>query len=133
MVTIGYKLEGTPSYTDRRMLAKIVPTTADRGCHVVSTTDPPAANLSFLDRSRYFFIQVYTHLLSRCRIPSPQSTQCVTGIATGSALQGDICTFTRLVNNSTCYVLGNIIVNRFTSLLPPPQCALRRHSRLILV
>jgi hypothetical protein len=26
--------------SDRRMLVKIVPTFADRGCHVVSATDP---------------------------------------------------------------------------------------------
>jgi hypothetical protein len=37
----------------------------DRGCRVVSATDPPAVNLSFLDRSRYFSIQVSPQLSSR--------------------------------------------------------------------
>jgi hypothetical protein len=32
-----------------------VPTFADRGCHVVSVTDPYGRILGFLDRSRYFF------------------------------------------------------------------------------
>nr|CAD7464254.1 unnamed protein product [Timema tahoe] len=45
------------------MLAKIVPTFEDICCHVVSTMNPPAVNLGFLDRSRYFFIQVAAHLI----------------------------------------------------------------------
>jgi hypothetical protein len=49
----------------RRLLAKLVPTFADRGCHVVSATIPAAVNLSFLDRSRYFFVQVAPQLSSR--------------------------------------------------------------------
>jgi hypothetical protein len=40
---------------DRHLLAKLVPTFADRGCHVVSVTDPNGSILRFLDRSRYFF------------------------------------------------------------------------------
>jgi hypothetical protein len=31
-----------------------LPTCADRGCHVVSVTDPYGRILGFLDRSRYF-------------------------------------------------------------------------------
>jgi hypothetical protein len=30
---------------------------ADRGCHVVSVTDPYGRSLGFLDRSRYFSIK----------------------------------------------------------------------------
>jgi hypothetical protein len=30
---------------------------ADRGCHVVSVTDPYGRILGFLDRSRYFYIK----------------------------------------------------------------------------
>nr|CAD7417008.1 unnamed protein product [Timema poppensis] len=41
----------------RRMLSKIVPTFADIWCHAVSTMNPPAVKLSFLDWSWYFFIQ----------------------------------------------------------------------------
>jgi hypothetical protein len=42
--------------SDRRLLAKLVPTFADRGCRVVSATDPYGRILGFLDRSRYFFL-----------------------------------------------------------------------------
>jgi hypothetical protein len=40
--------------SDRRLSAKLVPTFADRGCRVVSATDPYGRILGFLDRSRYF-------------------------------------------------------------------------------
>jgi hypothetical protein len=55
------------NYTDRdrRLSAKLVPTFADGGCHVVSVTDPYGRNLGFLDRSRYFFFQVSPQLYSR--------------------------------------------------------------------
>src|SRR5215471_11420932 len=46
-------------------VGELVPTFADRGCHVVSATVPPAVNLCFLDRSRYFLIQVAPQLTSR--------------------------------------------------------------------
>jgi hypothetical protein len=38
---------------------------ADRGCQVVSVTDPYGRNLAFLDRSRYFFFQLALQLYSR--------------------------------------------------------------------
>jgi hypothetical protein len=34
-----------------------LPTFVDRGCHVVSVTDPYGRILDFLDRSRYFSIK----------------------------------------------------------------------------
>jgi hypothetical protein len=43
--------------SDRRFSAKWVPTFADKGCHVVSVTDPYGRILGFLDRSRYFSIK----------------------------------------------------------------------------
>jgi hypothetical protein len=43
--------------SDRRLLAKWLPSFADRGCHVVSVTDPYGRILDFLDRSRYFSIK----------------------------------------------------------------------------
>jgi hypothetical protein len=49
----------------RRLSAKLVPTFADRGCHVVSLTDPCGRVLGFLDRSRYFFFQTAPQLYSR--------------------------------------------------------------------
>jgi hypothetical protein len=43
--------------SDLRLSAKLVPTFADRGCHVVSVTDPYCRNLGFVDRSRYVSIK----------------------------------------------------------------------------
>jgi hypothetical protein len=50
---------------DRRLSAKLVSTFADKGCHLTSVTDPYGRNHGFLDRSRYFSIQVAPHLYSR--------------------------------------------------------------------
>jgi hypothetical protein len=43
--------------SDRRLSAKLLPTFADRGCQVVSVTDPYGRILGFLGRSRYFSIK----------------------------------------------------------------------------
>jgi hypothetical protein len=51
--------------SDSRLSAKLVPTFADRGCHVVSMTDPHCRILGFVDRSRYIFFQVAPQLYSR--------------------------------------------------------------------
>jgi hypothetical protein len=51
--------------SDNRLSPKLVPTVADRRCHVVSLTDPNGRILGFLDRSRYFFFQVAPQLYSR--------------------------------------------------------------------
>jgi hypothetical protein len=50
---------------DLRLSAKLVPTCADRGCHVVSETDLYVRIIGFLDRNRYFFFQVAPQLYSR--------------------------------------------------------------------
>jgi hypothetical protein len=55
----------SPWASDCRLSAKLVPTFADRGCHVVSVTDPPDHIFGFLDRSGYFFFQVAPQLYSR--------------------------------------------------------------------
>jgi hypothetical protein len=47
------------------LVEQLVPTFEDRGCHVVSVTDPYGRILGFLDRSRYFFFQVAPQLYSR--------------------------------------------------------------------
>jgi hypothetical protein len=47
---------------DRRLSAKLVPTFADRGCHVVSVTDPYGHILGFLDREPLLFFQVAPQL-----------------------------------------------------------------------
>jgi CBS-domain-containing membrane protein len=43
--------------SDRGLSTKLVPTFVDRGCHVVSVTEPYGRNLGILDQSRYFSIQ----------------------------------------------------------------------------
>jgi hypothetical protein len=40
--------------SDRRLSAKLVPTFADRGCCMVTTTDIYGRILGFLDQSSYF-------------------------------------------------------------------------------
>jgi hypothetical protein len=50
--------------SDRRLSAKLVPTFADIGCHVVRVTNPYGRNLGFLDRSRYIFFQAAPQLYS---------------------------------------------------------------------
>jgi hypothetical protein len=48
-------LSPRPNYMDdHRFLIKLVPTFADRECHIVSVTDPHGHILIFLDRSCYF-------------------------------------------------------------------------------
>jgi hypothetical protein len=44
--------------SDRRLSAKLIPTFADRGYHVVSVTVLYSRNIVLLDRSRYFFFEV---------------------------------------------------------------------------
>jgi CBS-domain-containing membrane protein len=51
--------------SDLRFSAKLVPTFADRGWHVVIVTNPYGRILGFLDRSRYFLYQVAPQLYSR--------------------------------------------------------------------
>jgi hypothetical protein len=51
--------------TERRLSEKLVPTFADKGCNVVSVTDPYCRILGFLDCSRYCFFQVAPQLYSR--------------------------------------------------------------------
>jgi hypothetical protein len=51
--------------SDRSLSAKLVPTFEDRGCHVVSVTDPYGRILDFLDCSSYLFFQLAPQLYSR--------------------------------------------------------------------
>jgi hypothetical protein len=48
--------------SNRRMPAKLVPAFADRGCRMVSATDPYGSIVGFLDLSRYFFFQAAPQL-----------------------------------------------------------------------
>jgi hypothetical protein len=51
--------------SDSRLSAKWLPTFADRGCNVVSVTDPYGRILGFLGRSCYLFFHVAPQLYSR--------------------------------------------------------------------
>jgi hypothetical protein len=51
--------------SDRCLLAKLMPTFVDRGCHVVSMTDPYGRIIAFLDRSRYVLFQAAPQLYSQ--------------------------------------------------------------------
>jgi CBS-domain-containing membrane protein len=51
--------------SDRRLLVKLVPNFADKGCHMVSVTDPYGPILGFLDRKPYFSFQVAPESYSR--------------------------------------------------------------------
>jgi hypothetical protein len=44
--------------SDHRLSVRLVPNSADRGCHVVSVTEPYGRILEFLGRNCYFFFQV---------------------------------------------------------------------------
>jgi hypothetical protein len=58
--------------SDRRLSAKLVPTFAYRGCHVVRVMDPDGRIVGFLDWSRYFFFQVAPELYSQGGVdPAP--------------------------------------------------------------
>jgi hypothetical protein len=52
--------------SDRRLSAKLVPTSADRGCHVVRVIDPYGRILGFLDQPLFH----YTHNLITPNITS---------------------------------------------------------------
>jgi hypothetical protein len=47
------------------LVVELVPTFADRECRVVNATDPHGRILGFLDRSRYYFVQVAPQFYSR--------------------------------------------------------------------
>jgi hypothetical protein len=61
----NYTDRATERPSDRRLSAKLVPIFADRGCHVVSVTNPYGRILVFLDRSSCYFFQVAPQSYSR--------------------------------------------------------------------
>jgi hypothetical protein len=65
--------------SNHRLSATLVPTFADRWCHVVSVTDPNGRILGFPDLSRYFFFQA-AQLYARGwmgPVPEPTTSQKV--------------------------------------------------------
>jgi hypothetical protein len=59
--------------SDRSLPAKLVPTIADRGCHVVSVTDPYGRNLGFLE-PLLFLPSSSSVVLTRLSGPRSRST-----------------------------------------------------------
>jgi hypothetical protein len=57
--------------------AQLLPTFADRECHVFNVTDPYGRNLSYLDRSRYFFFEVAPQFVLM-RVSEPRTTTTTT-------------------------------------------------------
>jgi hypothetical protein len=53
--------------SDRRLSAKLVPTFVDKGCHVVSVTDPYGRILGFLDR--FIYISNIKSLKKQLKLP----------------------------------------------------------------
>jgi hypothetical protein len=51
--------------SDRRLSAKLLPTFADRGCHVVSVTDPYCRILGFLEKTATFLSSSSSVVLTR--------------------------------------------------------------------
>jgi hypothetical protein len=49
--------EGTIPTERPPLIGEVIANFGDRGCHVVSVTDPDDRILGFLDRSRYFSIK----------------------------------------------------------------------------
>jgi hypothetical protein len=105
--------------SDRRLSAKLVPTFADRWCHVVSVTDPYGRILGSLDRSRYFFFQIAPQLYSQgwmCAVPDPllviksRSAQNQTRTSGSVARNSD-----HWITEAVCFLLHNIY--KFSSYL----------------
>jgi hypothetical protein len=67
MITTPWPESASELYqpSDPSLLAKLVTCSSNRGCRVVSVTDPYGRNLGFLDRSRYFFFKVAPRVYSR--------------------------------------------------------------------
>jgi hypothetical protein len=58
--------------SDRRLWEKLVPTFADRGCHVVSVTDPYVRILAFLDPEKLLFLSSSSSVVLT-RLSGPRS------------------------------------------------------------
>jgi hypothetical protein len=70
--------------SDRRLSAKLVPTFADRGRHMVSVTNSYSRIHGFLYWSRYIFFQLVPQLYSRGLVnPFPDPLLVVPGIEPG--------------------------------------------------
>jgi hypothetical protein len=95
--------------SDCRLSAKWLPTFADRGCHVVSATDPYGRIVGFLDRSCYFFYQVAPQLYSRGwvdPVPDPLLLRRCGSAGNRTRVSGSVA------KNSDHYIIEAIILIR---------------------
>jgi hypothetical protein len=90
---------------DRRLSAKLVPTFADRGCHVSAWRIPYGRILGFLDRSRYIFL-VAPQLYSRGWVdPVPDPLLLRKSGSAGNRTRTSGTLSTSPQSSSMCYVL----------------------------
>jgi hypothetical protein len=93
--------------SDRCLSTKLVPTFADRGCHVVRGSDPYGRILGFLDRIHYFFFQVASQLYSRGWV-DPVPDPLLLG-KSGSVGNGTVYFLLHNVYKFCSYLTGNTI------------------------
>jgi hypothetical protein len=67
-ISVAWVREQLYRPSDCRLSEKLVPTFADRGCQVISVTDPYGRIPAFLDWSSHVFFQVAPQLYSRSRV-----------------------------------------------------------------
>jgi hypothetical protein len=73
--------------SDRRLSAKLAPTSADRGCHVVGVTDPYCRILGFLDRTCFVNPIDNTHYAPITTTPSTRTKYFTRTLAQSTSLQ----------------------------------------------
>jgi hypothetical protein len=108
--------------SDRRLSAKVVPTFADRGRHVVSVTGPYGRILEFLDRSRYLILQVAPQLYSRGwvdPVPDPLLLRKSGSAGNRTRASGSVARNSYQWNTGAVYfLLHNIYIYIFIQFVP---------------
>jgi hypothetical protein len=117
--------------SDSRLSVKLVATFADRGCLVISVTDPYGRDLGFLDRSRKFFFQVAPQLYSRVWVgPVPDPLLLRKSGSTGNRIRtsGSVARNSDHYATETVYfILRNIY--KFSSYLTGSTIHFRSEAR----
>jgi hypothetical protein len=113
--------------TDCHLSMILVPTFADRGCHVVSVTNPYSRNLGFLDRSHYFLFQIAPPLYSRGWVDPVLRKYCSTGNRTRTSESVARNSDHQTTESVNFYTLKVLI------LFPLSSRSLLRHVSILLV
>jgi hypothetical protein len=87
--------------SDRRLSAKLVPTSADRGCHVVSLTDPYCRILGFLDQTCCVNPIDNTHYAPMTTTPSTRTKHFTRTLVRSNSLETHTKYFTSTLTQST--------------------------------